>query len=394
MENIDANRLMPFGQELKNILEHTSIKDTERRHLLRNRGVFFNSYNEENTMPIFISSLLSPSELNYLKEKLQDKEDKPKSSTSTIELKSELDINKILPDNFNLSEINKTSTNYPKSEIVDKPEFNTIDKNPNNVSIPFSIITTDINKDWYRTKNKYEGEVEIIKTGNSVLFKTKTTSPETKEVADNIINHLEKYWKNNDYMNPQEKIQKIIFKNFTNEKRFNFFLSLTEDTDIFNCIKINFFIIAPDENEDLPEIINWLETGKIHELSMKGDILQNIHFLKDKTLHKYIEIFEMEINCNFTIPIAKGKCKISFGFTDYLKKRGRKTEFSIKIVDINQENEYSKISKYLIEKQLLNEFEKNKINKYKLLQTFIPTNVQTTTTQISNKSTSQKSLFV
>lgn len=78
MEKIqdNINRFLPFGDTLRAILQHDSIKDRERRQLLRMKGVFVNNCDEDSTFPILITSLLSPNEFEFLKERLQSKEDR------------------------------------------------------------------------------------------------------------------------------------------------------------------------------------------------------------------------------------------------------------------------------------------------------------------------------
>lgn len=82
-ENI--NRFLPFGESLRAILQHDSIKDRERRQLLRMKGIFVNSSDEESTFPNLLTSLLSPTEFEFLKDRLQAKEDRDKTITRTLE---------------------------------------------------------------------------------------------------------------------------------------------------------------------------------------------------------------------------------------------------------------------------------------------------------------------
>ena len=64
--NENINRFLPFGESLRAILQHDSIKDRERRQLLRMKGVFVNNPDEDSTFPILTTSLLSPNEFEFL----------------------------------------------------------------------------------------------------------------------------------------------------------------------------------------------------------------------------------------------------------------------------------------------------------------------------------------
>ncbi len=50
--NDNINSFLPFGESLRAILQHDSIKDRERRQLLRMKGVFVNNSDEDSTFPI------------------------------------------------------------------------------------------------------------------------------------------------------------------------------------------------------------------------------------------------------------------------------------------------------------------------------------------------------
>ncbi|MFN6089721.1 MAG: hypothetical protein ACK47E_13335 [Cyclobacteriaceae bacterium] len=90
MEKIadNINRFLPCGDSLRAILQHDSIKDRERRRLLRMKGVFVNNCDEGSTFPTLTTSLLSPNEFEFLKEKLQAKEDREKTITRTLDWES------------------------------------------------------------------------------------------------------------------------------------------------------------------------------------------------------------------------------------------------------------------------------------------------------------------
>jgi hypothetical protein len=52
------------------------------------KGVFVNSSDEDSTFPILTTSLLSPNEFEFLKERLQAKEDREKTITRTLDWES------------------------------------------------------------------------------------------------------------------------------------------------------------------------------------------------------------------------------------------------------------------------------------------------------------------
>lgn len=362
-ENID--RFLPYGESLRAVLQHESINDRERRTLLRMKGVFVNNTDEDSTFPILITSLLSPNEFEYLKESLQAKEDREKTINRILEWESSKTLISAIPDNFDIQQVVKT--NFPRYNVIGNPNFKMVGNNPDKIVLDFKCETNNYSKDWFRGQNEFKGQVsfEKIETkDNKVQLQIVHTSPETTEIAEKVSKHLESHFKANSYMNPKQEIQRILFKDFTNEERINFFLTMTEGDDVFDFTKASFLDIGPDLNKSLPDEINWLELAKVRELNINGEILHNIPFLKDKALHKYMILSEMQILYDFSLTIAEGNCVIKFGFPNYFKKRIGNIELVVDIVKINTKDEFAHVPPASIKKQLFKEFEKLKTEKY------------------------------
>ena len=367
MEKIqdNINRFLPFGESLRAILQHDSIKDRERRQLLRMKGVFVNNSDEDSTFPILTTSLLSPNEFEFLKEKLQAKEDREKTITRTLDWESNTTLIAAIPDNFNIQEIIKT--NFPKYKVIGNPNFTMVDKNPNKIALEFKCETTNYSKAWFRGKNEFKGQVtfeKVTTNNNKVQLQIIHTSPETTDIAEKVSKNLEKHFKTCKYMNPQKEIQRILFKDFSNAERIQFFLSMTESNDVFDFTKATYLEIGPDLSENLPEGINWLELAKVRELNINGEVLHNLPFLKEKALHKFMELAEIEIIYNFSLPSAEGNCRIRFGFSNYFKNRIGNIELIVDIVKVSPKEEYAGVPHASLRHQLLKEFEKFKTEKY------------------------------
>lgn len=363
-ENI--NRFLPFGESLRAILQHDSIKDRERRQLLRMKGIFVNSSDEESTFPILLTSLLSPNEFEFLIDRLQAKEDRDKTITRTLEWETPKTLISAIPDNFNVQEIIKTT--FPKYKVIGNPNFKMIDKNPNKISLEFKCETNNYSKPWFRGKNEFKGSVTLEKVttkDNKVQLQIIHTSPETTDIAEKVSKKLENHFKANNYMNPKKEIQRILYRDFSNEERIQFLLSMTEGNDVFTYTKATFLDIGPDPSETLHSDIRWLELAKVRELNINGEKLHELPFLKDKNLHKYMELSEMEVIYDFQIPSVEGSCIIKFGFSGYdFKKRIGNIEFMVDIPKIYPKDEYSTVPVHSIRTQLFKEFEKYKTEKY------------------------------
>jgi hypothetical protein len=363
--NENINRFLPYGESLRLILQHPSLTKADIRHLLRLKGIFIDDLEDETTFPLLITCLLSPYEFDAIKERLQSREDREKTITRTLDWDSSVTLIGAIPEHFNIQEIVKTA--FPKYKVVGNPNFRMIGNDPNKVMLDFKCESENYSKEWYRANHEFRGQVSlerIVDRNNKVQLQIVHTSPETTEISDKVVKTLERHFKANNYMNPQNSIQRILYKDFTNEERIEFFLSLTEGDDVFDFQRASYLDIGPDQTMSLPEGINWLELAKVRELNINGEVLHNIHFIKEVELHKYMELAEMEIIYNFSIPAAEGNCRIKFGFPGYFSRRISNIEFVVDVVKINVKDEFSSVPQSSIRNSLLKAFEKLKSEKH------------------------------
>lgn len=359
------DRFLPYGENLQAILNHPSITKSDIKSLLRLKGIFLDDVSNETTFPLLSTLLLDPSEFDYLKDKLQSREDKEKIFTRELEWSSNDSLVNSLPENFKIQDI--LGTSFVKYKVLGSPDFSMIQDNPDKVSLKFKCETFNYNQAWFRIKNEFSGEVILQKLpgkGNRVQIQIIHTSPETTDVSNRVVRHLERHFKENGHMDARKEIRGITFGDFTNEERMGFFLSLTEGNDIFEFLKSIKVDIGPAEGIPLPSEIDWMALGQVRDLEINGDILHEIDFIKDKSKHKFLEVCSMELEFVFRYPSAEGKCRINFGFNGYFKKKDSKTEFGISVVKIVQDEAYLTVPINRIQKYLLEEFESLKIEKF------------------------------
>ena len=156
------------------------------------------------------------------------------------------------------------------------------DKNPDKISLEFKCETENYSKSWFRAKNEFVGQISFEKTttkDNKVQLQIVHTSPETTEISNKVVKHLETHFKAKNYMNPVKSIERIQFRDFTNEQRIAFFLKFTDGNNVFTFEKALFLDIGHNINETLPSNINWLELAKVKDLNINGEVLHEIHFI-------------------------------------------------------------------------------------------------------------------
>jgi hypothetical protein len=82
---VDVERFLPFGEMLRTFVQQPFLSKADLSKLLRDRGVFINPDQKENTIPWLTSLLLSPDEFDRLREAQSSREDNQKTITQLID---------------------------------------------------------------------------------------------------------------------------------------------------------------------------------------------------------------------------------------------------------------------------------------------------------------------
>lgn len=368
MEKLEVNKYIPFGATLQDILNHPSLSDTKLKYLLRLRGIYLEDSKNNDTYPILLSTILSPSEFEYIKENIRGKELNKKITSRPLAWHSTEELIKVIPDKIDLNKILKDVDS--RQTVISQTNFAMVDGDPNKVRMQFRCLTNNYNSGWYRTKNEYEGEIiiEKVQENDKVYLRMIYTSPETLLIADLGVKHLVNDFKNKKYTKPNAEVEKILYSNFTNEERIKFFLSLTDSSEIFEFQRATDLDIAPDRTMEMPVEIAKLMTGKVNTLKINGETLHEHYLIKENENHKYIELASIEALYNFSYHAAEGNFVVQFGFNGYFKKRLSNIEFSIDVSTVNLKDAYKGVNKDKIRLFLLQEFEKFKMEKYNWLK--------------------------
>ncbi|MBF7092596.1 hypothetical protein IUY40_13750 [Flavobacterium sp. ALJ2] len=368
MEKLEVNKHIPFGATLQDVLNHPSLSDTKLKYLLRLRGIYLEDSKNNDTYPILLSTILSPSEFEYIKENIRGKELNQKITSRPLAWHNTEELIKIVPDKIDLNKILQDADS--RQTIISQTNFAMVEGNPNKVKMQFRCQTNNYNSGWYRTKNEYEGEIiiEKVQENDKVYLRMLYTSPETLSIADLGVKHLVNDFKKKNYTKPNTEVERILYSNFTNEERIKFFLSLTDSSEIFEFQRATDLDMAPDRTMEMPVEIAKLMTGKVNTLKINGETLHEHYLIKEDENHKYIELASIEALYNFSYHAAEGSCVVQFGFNGYFKKRLSNIEFSIDVSTVNLKDEYRGASKDKVRLFLLQEFEKFKMEKYNWLK--------------------------
>jgi hypothetical protein len=149
----------------------------------------------------------------------------------------------------------------------------------------FEMERQDRSKSWAATDSIFKGSLELEKIydGKNVKVLLKHTAAETKDLNLNVGKLLKQYFESTGRIPTDGGETRILFKDFTNEQRVKFFLSLTgaNNSNVLEFQDVVDFDICPDQEAgELPDEIKWMEQ-KVEELKLKGKNLHETVFIKD-----------------------------------------------------------------------------------------------------------------
>ncbi|MBD2652773.1 hypothetical protein H6G45_04525 [Synechocystis sp. FACHB-383] len=362
----DIDQILPFGELLRGFMEQSFVGNGDLKNILRNRGIFTNNTEKHYTIPILSSTILSPSEFDYLRECQNSKEDNPKIITQTIEWKSKETLFDSAPENLNINSI--LDLEFSNYKVVGSPNFVAIEGNPNYIKMDFLVEREDMSKNWSTNKNVFPGSLELKKMEDEDEIKliVTHTANETKYVASKVSNSLVRHFKDKGHIDQSKKIEKILFSRFSNSGRIIYLLSLTESSistilDFVDIVDIEF---SPDTNNPLPKGIDWMQQ-KINDLKLNGNALHQTFFFSDKSYHEFLSLYQVDSKFKFDVKGFTGQCVISVGFPDYGKTKNLNAEMEVNIKSMSFSIPPKGVNKSEIKQILLKEIEDQKIKNFK-----------------------------
>jgi len=362
----DIEQILPYGELLRGFMEQSFVGKGDLKDVLRNRGIFTRNTEKHDTIPILSSTILSPSEFDYLRECQNSKEDNPKIITQTIEWQSEETLFDSVPERLDINSV--LDLEFSNFKVVGSPNFVPVDGNPDCIRMDFSVEREDMSKNWATNRSVFPGSLELkrIEEEGEIKLVVTHTANETKYVASKVSTSLVKHFKDRGYIDPSKNIEKILFSRFTNPSRIIYLLSLTESC---NSIMLNFVDIvdiefSPDTNNPLPQGIDWMEQ-KIEDLKLNGNALHQTFFFRDKSYYDFLNLYKVDSKFKFDVRGLTGECVISVGFPDYGRTKNPDAEMEVNIRTMSFDITPRGVSKAEIKQTLLKEIEDQKVKNFK-----------------------------
>lgn len=354
----DVDQILPYGEMLRGFLEQPFIGKRDLKELLRRRGVFICGSEKNDTIPILMSTLLSPDEFDWLLECQKTHEDNLKIITQTIPWNSADPLLNALPEDFQLSFVcQDIFANY---NVAGSPNFVVIGGDKNHIKLEFNVERTDMTKNFSTTKSLFTGFVDMEHDPKTKKLKIVLghTATETKSVANKASSALIKHFKEIGAIKPTDDIKRILFSSFCNESRINFILEMTQHStsQTLPFEDILDFEVAPDSTMTLPEGIQWMEK-KIEDLKINGKALHKTFFLQDDKYHKFLHLHNIEAKFHFEIETFKGMCVVGIGFPEYCRGKNLNSELEVNVKSISFDVSPKGVIKTDIKKEILKEIE-------------------------------------
>ncbi|WP_418185442.1 hypothetical protein ACNSOS_00065 [Aliarcobacter vitoriensis] len=359
-------QILPYGNELRDLLSRSVISKTEMNNLLKEKGVYISEPSKENILPILSSILLSPKEFDRLKENQTTREDGEKRRSSpplklTNEVKGKTLI-EILPELLNLNDIAKKQfANYDFHNA--SMSFEMIDNNPNKVQANYKITKHETNKIWFQSRNEYKGGLilELVEDKIELKSTMKDTSSDTKSINNSIKKAIIKDFKNKKFVDESTVEKKILISDFSNQERIDFILAFTTTGSIeVSFQNISNIDIELDGKEILPNDnkIKWMES-RVKNLRFDGKKIEEIELITEIKNRKYLICWGIVAEYNFDYKGNEGSCKIDLSF----QKNGD-NEFEIHILENTIKFKIGMMSKKDLGNYIFDLLDKIKLEKY------------------------------
>jgi len=360
----DIDVVLPYGEALRPFLEQTFLSKADLKAILRSRGVFVCRSEKADTIPILVSSLLSPREFDSLRDRQTSKEDNPKRNSRFLDWNSTKSLIECIPEDLKLNELIKNEfVNY---KVIGSPTFAAMGRRADHVRLDFEIERHDLSKSWCLSKQKFRASIELKRVeANVVKLLITHTAQETKALTQKITKQLTTHFRAQRLMPPEGGVSQILSGDFTNLERAEFFASLTDTIkhDWFEFEKITDVDVCLDPATTPPRELQLFMRG-VDELKVRGK-LQEHPFIKNKQYHTHLFFSGMEVRFRFAFEKSRGVCSVSYEFSEFDRGHPSNCEFELNISQLAIDLESPLRNKLYVKEQLLSEIDTFAHSQYK-----------------------------
>ncbi len=364
---------LPIGESLRAMISQSFLTSGILKKILNDKGVFIDENDKNKSVPLLMTTILSPKEFRELVDNQVKKEEKFKVNTLTIPCKTDKRLLDIIPVNFSVNKIIEENIVYkPNYKVIGNPQFSNVDGKPNQIQLSYEIERENKTKDWASSKSTHKAVITLEKKDNEInLVLTKSyTSKETNEINEFLLKNLKNHFKNNNVVKEEEDFVRILFKDFTNVNRVQFFYSFTNPAidRALEFVEITDLNAQIDDSVSAPQEIKEFISG-INNLRINGKELQEHIFIKNNSYHDKIVFSSISLKYKFNFNGIIGNCIVEFSFPYYLTKQNPNAEFQFDIIinvdkKVKEFADYNKLNKDI--SKILENFKLEQFEKYRI----------------------------
>lgn len=316
-ERVDVSTWLPFGEQLRTLLNGDHIATGDLATLARSKGLFASGIDRPRIVQFLSTTLLQPFEISKLLEDSATREARPKVQPQKVTLTSEdadwqTTIKRAeqgLADVVNLARSSGIS-------FTQEPRLHSHDRR--SLTISYVINREDYSRDLLHRELSFKAEIAVRQSdGASTLDVISThTAKETDRINDQIIGFLTRELKAAG-LSKDNAPAKIRLGSFDGKGHVTFLLRLAGPAIVGKeAGKIVDLAIKPNTasgSDKLPPELAFLE-GQIRNMRMEGDALNGISLLANETYHGMYVMARVLVAHSFDLEGVRGKCSILFQF--------------------------------------------------------------------------------
>lgn len=346
---LEKRKSIPVGSELRVLLNSDHISPGEVQSTLREKGIFVGNSDKLITVPLLSSSLLTPSDFHALVSSSIDRESRPKTKISGLDLVSD-NADWMTPIKGLFDQDLDILSSLPSIEFSQTPDV-VVDSANQRLTIPYEVIRKDFSKDWVERELSFGGAIIIERQGNYLKldFASRHSSKETEAINRKITGKICKLLCAEKLVKSEEP-KKITFSAFDNVERVRFFKRLTAGFSkeltlgSVNEIEISRDTKAPPLPDD-PQI-SWMKQS-VTRMKIDGTRLNDVFLISDEKYYPFYHVQQMDVTFNYGFGANSGTCRVGFSFSAASKTEAAKNEAELtmdfdRITHANQVNAESK----------------------------------------------------
>jgi hypothetical protein len=320
-------KILPYGDTLRQLLVKSNITSSNLNLLLRDKGVFLGTHEKNNSVPLLMKTLISPSEFEELYNTQKKKEDNIKINSAVLKCQSDFNLTDILRTGFDLNELIDESSEYKQNFTVKGTPNFYFEKGIG--VLDYEIERENLLDDWTNNSTTHKGTIYVSKLDDgSIELKVEqnSTSKETKFINDLVNKKIKTKLVQNNIITSKQDFLRIRYNDFTNPNRFLFLKSFTSSF----CVYLDFQSVSDidiylDDNEKTPEDLKkFIE--ELDSLKLNGKKLQNNPLVLDNKYHNKVIFASISLKYKFNIEGVKGDCVLKINFPDYISKKDESSE--------------------------------------------------------------------